>query len=151
MSVCEDLHNDLVHIMEENSPVIAQSYPQDSFAHIFWESQHQASSLKDARSMRWDPLMIRWCLYLRHMSGRAYEMLRESGVIKLPSQRTLRDYTYYTQATVGFSDEVDRQLMEAGRIQSCPEREKHIIIIMDEMHIKEDVVYDKHTGMQHVL
>ena len=96
--------------------------------------------------MRWDPLMIRWCLYLRHMSGRAYEMLRESGVIKLPSQRTLRDYTYYTQATMGFFDVVDRQLMEAGKIQLCPEREKYVVIIMDEMHIKEDVVYDKHTG-----
>ena len=151
MSVDENLHNDLVHIIEENSHVVAQSYPQDSFARVFWESQHRASSLKDARSMRWDPLMIRWCLYLRHVSGRAYEMLRESGVIKLPSQRTLRDYTYYTQATVGFSDAVDRQLMEAGKIQSCPEREKYVVTIMDEMHIKEDVVYDKHTGIYTIL
>lgn len=81
------------------------------------------------------------------MSGRAYEMLRESGVVKLPSQRTMRDYTYHTQATVGFSDEVDRQLMEAAKIQSCPEREKYVIIIINEMHIKEDVVYDKRRGI----
>lgn len=35
------------------------------------------------RAMRWDPLMIRWCLYLRHLSGSAYELIRESGVISL--------------------------------------------------------------------
>ena len=145
--VGEDLHGDLKQIMEENSPFIAESYPQESFARSFWESQQRASSLKDARSMRWDPLVIRWCLYLRHLSGSAYEMLRESGVIKLPSQRTLRDYTYYTKATTGFSDEVDRQLMEAAKIHTCPEREKYVITTMDEMHIREDIVYDKHTGM----
>ena len=102
--------------------------------------------LKDARSMRWDPLMIRWCLYLRHLSSSSYDMLRESGVIKLPSQRTLRDYTYYTKAKAGFSCEVDHQLIVAAKIDICPEREKYVVIIMDEMHIKEDIVYDKHSG-----
>ena len=56
------------------------------------------------RSMKWDPLMICWCLYLRHVSGHGYDMLWESGVTTLPSQRTLRDYTIScTRATVGFS------------------------------------------------
>lgn len=41
----------------------------------------RASSVSDARSMQWDPLMIRWCLYLRHLSSSAYEMLRETGVL----------------------------------------------------------------------
>ena len=97
--------------------------------------------------MRWDPLMIRWSLYLRHLSSGAYETLRESGVIKLPSQRTLRDYTYHTAATTGFSPDVDKHLMDTARIDSCPERVKYVIIIMDEMHVKEDLVYDKHTGI----
>jgi len=34
-------------------------------------------------------------------------MRRESGIIKLPSQRTLRDYTYYTEAVRGFSEDID--------------------------------------------
>ena len=93
--------------------------------------------------MRWHPLIIRWCLYLRHLSGRSYELLQESGVIKLPSQRTLRDYTYYTKATCEFSEDVDQQLMMAAKIHSCPEREKYVIILMDKMHIKEGLVYDE--------
>ena len=36
--------------------------------------------------------------------------------------------------------------MDAAEIQSDP-LNKYVIILMDEMHIKEDVVYDKHTGM----
>lgn len=73
-------------------------------------------------------------------------MLRESEVIELPSQRTLRDYTYHTKATVGFSNDVDQQLMDLANISACPEREKYVVILMDEMHVKEDLVYDKHTG-----
>lgn len=89
----------------------------------------------------------RWCLYIRHLSSSAYELLRNSGVLKLHSQRTLRDYTYYTRASAGFSNSVDRQLMEAANIELCTIREKHVILIMDEMHLREDIVYDKHTGI----
>ena len=142
----DDLDEALVGIVEEKSPFVASSYEEDSFPRIFWDAQQKAATLKNSKSMRWHPLMIRWCLYLRHLSGSAYETLRESGVIKLPSQRTLRDYTYYTKATVGFSSDVDEQISKAAKIDQCPEREKFIIILMDEMHIKEGLVYDKHTG-----
>ncbi len=83
---------------------------------------------------------------MRHLSSSAYEVLRNSGIVRLPSQRLLRDYTYYTQSASGFAHGVDKQLMEAANLATCPEREKYVIIIMDEMHIKEDIVYDKHTG-----
>ena len=50
--------------------------------------------------------------YLRYKSSGAYEMLRESGCIKLPSQRTLRDYTHVFKSVSGFSVDVDVQLMK---------------------------------------
>ena len=43
--------------------------------------------------------------------------------------------------------DVDEQLMKVARIDSCPEREKYVILLMDEMHIKADLVYDKHSGI----
>jgi len=50
--------------------------------------------------MKWHPLVIKWSLYLRHLSGKAYELLRKTGYIKLPSQRTLHDYTHYIPPTI---------------------------------------------------
>ncbi len=37
-------------------------------------------------------------------------MMRSSRFIKLPSERTLRDYTNYFEIKTGFQDEVDEQL-----------------------------------------
>ena len=43
--------------------------------------------------------MIRLCIHLKYYSTAAYEILR--NVIKLPSTRTLRDYTNYIEAKPG--------------------------------------------------
>ena len=112
---------------------------------LFWKQQHEAAT-KDPRGMRWHPLMIRFCLYIQYQSSGAYETLRQSGILKLPSQRTLRDYTHHIEASAGFSPEADSMLMKAAQVDTCPERNKCILLILDEMHIREDLVYDKHTG-----
>lgn len=88
--------------------------------------------------------MVKWCLYLRHKSSGAYEHLYNSGCISLPSQRTLRDYTHYVNSTVGFS--TDLQLASVAKLNSCREFEKCVVMLMDEMYIKEELVYDKHSG-----
>ena len=86
----------------------------------------------------------RWCIYLRHQSQGAYETMRQC--VALPSQRTLRDFTHHIQPSPGFSAEVDTQLYEAAKLEQCREREKFMVLLLDEMHVKEDLVYDKHTG-----
>ena len=145
----KDLDDHLTEIATVQSSEIEQLLEEGTFGRAFWNAQKRALTVKHLCGMRWDPVMIRWCLYLRHLAGSsAYEMLRESGAITLPSQRTLRDYTYYTKTRCGFGDDVDQQLMEVAHIRTCPEREKYVILVMDEMHIKEDIVYDKHTGTE---
>ncbi len=74
-----------------------------------------------------------------------YTLVR-SSVLKLPSKRTLRDYTHYTEAAPGFSAKVDSMLMRAAKVDNCPERSKCMLLLLDEMHIREDLVYDKHNG-----
>lgn len=39
--------------------------------------------------------------------------------------------------------------MDIAKVKTCPEREKYVCVLMDEMHIKADLVYDKHTGKVH--
>ena len=49
-------------------------------------------------------------------------------------------------STTGFSTEVDKQLMEAAKVAKAEEWEKCVALVMDEMHVKENLVYDKHSG-----
>ena len=123
-----------------------QRFPQDSFQHVFWKQQKDCASRKDKRGMCWHPLMIKWCLYLHHQSSKAYETLQESGCLQLPSQHTLRDYTHCIESRAGFSAEVDHLLMQAANLASCQEWQRLVILLLDEMHIKEDLVYEKHSG-----
>ena len=146
ISVDESMHGDLRQIMEECSEKVESEYPVGSIPYVFWKQQLRAASCSDQCQMWWHPLIVKWCLYLRHQSNSAYETMRQSGILSLPSQRTLRDYTHYNSTMIGFSDEVDQQLMEAADISSLAEYQKCIAVIMDEMHIREGVVYDKHSG-----
>ena len=81
-----------------------------------------------------------------YRSGAAYGALRNSGCNKLPSQRTLRDYTHYVKSHEGFSEDNDVMLMEAVQVDTCAERDKYVTILMDEMYMREDIVYEKHSG-----
>ena len=54
--------------------------------------------------------------------------------------------TNYVEASDGFSEQIDKILMEAVHIDTCPEREKCVTLLMDEMYIREDIVYEKHSG-----
>lgn len=49
-------------------------------------------------------------------------MLRNSGVISLPSQRTLRDYTHFVESAAGFSANVDEMLVEVSEVLTCQVR-----------------------------
>ena len=37
-------------------------------------------------------------------------------------------------------------LMEAAEVKTCAERNKCVVLLLDEMHVREDLVYDKHEG-----
>ena len=71
VTVDEGLHQDLQEIIKENEKSICDAHPPGPFSRLFWDNQVHASAASDARYMKWDQLMIRWCLYLRHLSGSA--------------------------------------------------------------------------------
>ena len=146
VSVDGDLHSDLLAIMTENKEHVQSAYPEGSFSRLFWEQQLKAASLKDRRQMKWHPVLIKWCLNLKLLSGAAYHAMRTSGFLALPSERTLRDYTHYFTSKVGFQNEVNQQLMSEVDSLSLPENRKYVGIIIDEMKVKEGLVFDKYTG-----
>ena len=89
--VDDDLHKDLLAVMDKHVNLDENDENAMSFEKVFWK-QRQDFSKKCKKSVRWHPLVIKWCLYLHHKSSGAYETLRNSGLIRLPSGRTLRDY-----------------------------------------------------------
>ena len=123
--VDEQMSSDLVQIVEDKEN-LAHKFPPQSFGQLFWEQQRKAASQKNPRGMRWHPLMIRWCLYIHHLSSKAYMTLRESGCLILPSQRTLRDYSHCVNSEAGFSGDVDKMLSIAAHIETCSEPEKMV-------------------------
>ena len=50
------------------------------------------------------------------------------------------------QSSHWISHEVYMMLLKAAKLEVCPEREKLVLLLLDEMHIREDIVYDKHSG-----
>jgi hypothetical protein len=45
-----------------------------------------------------------------------------------------------------FVDCVDEQLRQFAKVDACQEPDKYISILMDEMHVKSNLVYNKHSG-----
>ncbi len=145
--LCDETSIDMTSLMKKYSSEVLATCGEDSFKSIFWKQQMKATTLKNRKSLRWHPLIIKWCLYLHHRSSGAYETLRKSGVIDLPSGRTLRDYRHFVPAAVGYSAGIDRQLLQrVTQTKPSPSLAKYVSLLIDEMHIKEGLVYNKFNG-----
>ena len=145
IEIDQELHNDLSQIMEEHNHAVVNDFPEGSFQQLFWNQQLQAVRT-DKRQVRWHPLIIKWCLHLKMLSSAAYHALRTSGFLTLPSERTLRDYTNIVRGAVGIQPEVNAQLIKEAKVTTLQDFEKFVAVAFDEVKIREDLVYDKHTG-----
>ena len=119
------------------------------FMKLFWEEQQKYIRASSASSVRYHPMIIKYCLSLAVKSSSAYNDLRYdsktgSGVLVLPSLRTLRDYKNYIRPTRGLNPKVLEDLVK--KTSTFSHIERYIIILFDEMKIQEDLVWDKHTG-----
>lgn len=59
VEVDDSLHRDLSNTITENSSSVKEHFPPGSFSRIFWEQQEKAVKMTNAKSMRWEPAMIR--------------------------------------------------------------------------------------------
>ena len=132
------LHNDLVTIMEEESETVQKQYQKGTFKN--------AARAKGPDGIRWHPMMIRWCLNLKMISSAAYHAMRSSGFVTLPSEGTLRDYSNFFQSKAGFQHEVNKQLMKEAKLEECDDLQRHVVLILDEMKVKKDLVLNNNSG-----
>ena len=78
-------NNNLTSIIAENSNKLTP------FVNLFWLQQKTLFKSSN-KGVRFHPMLIRFCLSLWSKPSSAYEELRNSNVLILPSSRTLQDY-----------------------------------------------------------
>ena len=74
------------------------------------------------------------------------QSLRSSNIVTLRSDRTLRDYTHFIKAQTGFNYQVDHQLKKEANLDSVTDFKRFVCLVFDEVKVKEDLIYDKHSG-----
>lgn len=111
---------------------------------LFWEEQVKAFNCKDKRGMRWHPSMIRLAILIHSRSSAAYDTLQKTGVLHLPSESTLQDYTNVSCPAEGFTNESMDNIRHTAR--GLKDHQRFVVLLHDEMSIKSDLVFDKRTG-----
>lgn len=147
VAIDSEVNNGLAKLINIYEKDAIEESSNESFHKIFWAQQVKALTVKTKSQIRWHPLMIRWALYLHHRSSGAYETLRKSGVIALPSSRTLRDYRHLSSTSLpGFSVNADLQLLDLIKCAKPNHLARYVIILIDEVYLKEGLVFNKSTG-----
>ena len=134
---------DLNDVMNEMDATARQKIARSQFQSIFWEQQQKYNKLRDKRQMRWHPLMVRFALNLKYLSSSAYHAV--GNFIALPSRRTLCDYTHVMSVNAGVSREMIARLKEDMKFDSCDSSEKIVGVMLDEMKVKNGLVFNKKT------
>ena len=105
--------SNMMQLATECTDAALKQFPPGSFQRIFWKQQLQYNKMKNKSNMRWHPTMIRWCLYLKSKSAKAYEGVR--AYLNLPCSRTLYDYSHYMEHKLGVNPKVVEQLIQLAR------------------------------------
>ena len=137
MPISEGLEKDILKIMGGQN---LEATPHMKF---FW--QQQMKLLQTGKmGRRYHPQIIRFALSLHGKSPAAYRELQDSGALILPSERVLRDYKNYFKPKAGLNEENIQALRE--KVASFTAIQHYVALVMDEMKIQSNLVFDKYTG-----
>ena len=137
VEISASLETDLLKIMGGQN---LESTPHMKF---FWEQQ-MALLQTNKMGRRYHPQVIRFALSIHGKSPSAYRELRDSGALILPSERVLRDYKNYFKPKAGINQENIESLRE--KTKQFTDLQRYIVLVMDEMKIQSNLVFDKVSG-----
>ena len=144
VKVDADINNDLINIISKTDQ---NTIPP--FMKLFWEEQQKYLSKPSTKGIRYHPMIICYCLGLAAKSPAVYDEIRfdgknNTGFVFLPNRRRLRDYKNYIRPQQGFNKDVIAELKNI--VETFSPIEKFVIILMDEMKVQENLIWDKHSG-----
>nr|XP_006817317.1 PREDICTED: uncharacterized protein LOC102805426 [Saccoglossus kowalevskii] len=133
-------------LANDSESAVKKEYPEGTFQRLFWDQQMKALNCSNKRGMRYHSMFIKWCLNITLRSSAVYRTMKESGVLHLPSERTLADYTHWTKSGNGFTADVMKQLYQECGFTELENHQKYVVLLHDEVKIKDHLVYDKTNG-----
>ena len=135
--VSESFEKDILMIMGGQS---LEATPHMKF---FW--QEQMKLLQSAKlGRRYHPQIIRFALSLHGKSPSAYRELQDSGALILHSERVQQDYKNYFKPKAGINKENVETL--CAKTSSFTSVQRYVAVVMDEMKIQWNLVFDKVSG-----
>ena len=130
-------------ISENILKIIAENLDQATpYMKLFWDQQQKFFSSKN-KSLCYHPVIIRFSLSLAAMPALAYDELRNSKCLILPSMTTLRKYKNMISPKAGFDKKVIDQLIKKAR--HLKENQRCMSFIMNKIKAQQNLVYDKYT------
>lgn len=130
-------------IKKSNLIILQEKVQEDDAKALFL--QEQLSFLSKPKG-RWREETVRKCVVWHAKSPSAYNLLRETGVLSLPSRSTLKRYVGACTGEVVSSLIKQRLYMEA-KIHS--EQARCGSLVMDEMSLKQGTSYQKQSDAVH--
>ena len=104
---------------------------------VFWEQQRKLLA-RPKFGRRYHPHVIRFCLSIHAKTPAAYRELRDSGILVLPSESTLRDYRNFFKRRDGFHPEnIERLKTQTSKYFDI---QRYVVLSFDEMKIQSKLV-----------
>ncbi|KAK3910267.1 Transposable element P transposase [Frankliniella fusca] len=112
---------------------------------LFWTEQLKALARQSSPTgMIWNPMMIRIALHMQNISPAALNYMKDAGFIILPCNGTLYDFTHFVDNSEGIQHEILDLIEKKIEELQIPANEKYFNLVFDEIHIKSDLVRNKH-------
>lgn len=134
IDLSEEDNADLMSVMEKVLPNATEEMK------VLLKAQHDALSAKTKQSHRWDKQVIRVCLTMWVRSPKAYEDLKESNMLILPSGRQLRRYKNCVPQNPGICDDILEWMLHTANDNKIPDHGRAGGIHHDETKLQEDLV-----------
>ena len=107
--VCVSTRPGFHELSKDMLTIPGQSDNVTPFMSRFWQQQKKLFS-SSKTGVRYHPIIVRYCLSLAAKSPSCDEELRNSNILVMPRQRTLRDYNNFVRQKRGFQGHVVEEL-----------------------------------------
>ena len=134
MELCAKQNSELCQLTQQMLPNCTDEQ------RILLMEQVKINNMASPNAIRWDPRVIRLCLSMYVAGRKSYNILKDSGMLKLPSGRQLIRYKNRIDQTPGINIAMLKWMKETASEQKIEQHGYAGGLIYDEMKIQSDIV-----------